>query len=187
MSSGFRAAGDTIEATFHGEEASVLRRLVAELVELLRSDLPERESEPNDPVEALIGDYSGPSQQPEDDVLARLLPNAYTDDEEAAAEFRRFTERGLREGKVANARVVLDALGDPDYSDALTVTVTREEVEPWLKVLTDLRLAIGTRLGVEENDEERWQSLPEDDPNRYVHTLYLWLGWLQESLVESLS
>lgn len=187
MSSGFRAAGDMIEVTFEGEEATVLQRLVAELVELLRSDVPERISEPGDPVAALIGDYSGPSEQPEDEVLARLLPNAYADDEPAASEFRRFTERGLRDGKVTNARVVLDALGDPDFSDQMTVTVKPGEVESWLKVFTDVRLAIGTRIGVEEDDEERWRTLPEDDPNRYVHHLYLWLGWLQETLVASLS
>lgn len=186
MSSGFHRSGDTIEVTFEGEEAIVLRRLVGELVELLRSDLPEREAEPGDPVAALIGDYSGPSEQPEDEVLARLLPNAYSDDEGAAAEFRRFTERGLRDGKVANARVVLEALGDPDYADKMTVVIKPDEVDAWLRTLTDVRLAIGTRLGVADNDEERWSSLPEDDPNRYVHHLYLWLGWLQETLVDSL-
>ena len=44
-------------------------------------------------------DFSGPTSAPEDPVLARLFPTAYPDDEEAAAEFRRFTEGGLRDGK----------------------------------------------------------------------------------------
>ena len=43
-------------------------------------------------------------------VLARLLPDAYRDDTEAAGEFRRFTEQDLRSGKVAAARTVLDTL-----------------------------------------------------------------------------
>ena len=34
-------------------------------------------------------------------MLARLFPTAYPDDEEAAAEFRRFTEGTLRDGKAA--------------------------------------------------------------------------------------
>ncbi len=33
---------------------------------------------------------------PEDPVLARLLPDAYRDDPEAAGEFRRYTEPALR-------------------------------------------------------------------------------------------
>ncbi len=35
----------------------------------------------------------GAAQTPEDPVLARLLPDAYSDDPEAAGEFRRYTSR----------------------------------------------------------------------------------------------
>lgn len=187
MSSGFRAQGDRLAVTFEGEEATVLRGLVGEIVELVRHDLPARESEPDDPVEALIGDYGGPSAPPEDEVLARLFPNAYSEDDEAAADFRRFTERGLRDAKVANAEVVLEALGDPSHADRLDVVLEAGHEQAWLRTLNDIRLAIGTRLGVTEDDEERWNSLSEDDPDRYVHHLYLWLGWLQETLVEALT
>ena len=46
-------------------------------------------------------DFSGPTAAPEDPVLARLFPTAYADDEEAASEFRRFTEAHAprREGR----------------------------------------------------------------------------------------
>lgn len=186
MSSGFRRRGQTVEVTLRGEEASVLRGLVREIVELVRHDLPAREAEPDDPVAALIGDYGGPTEPPDDAVLQRLFPSAYGDDEEAASEFRRYTERGLRDQKVANAEVVLESLGDPDFSDKVEVTVDAEQAQSWLRTLTDVRLAIGTRLGVEENDEEHWNSLPEEDPRRHVHHLYLWLGWLQETLIEAL-
>src|SRR5262249_58708344 len=53
---------------------------------------------------------TGPTSPPEDPVLARLLPDAYRDDPEAAGEFRRFTEQGLRSGKVAAAQTVLATL-----------------------------------------------------------------------------
>ena len=50
----------------------------------------------------------GPVTRPDDPVLERLLPDGYSEDEEGAedanADFRRYTERGLRDGKVANAR-----------------------------------------------------------------------------------
>ena len=43
-------------------------------------------------------------------MLARLFPTAYPDDEEAAAEFRRFTEGSLRDGKAAGAATIIDDL-----------------------------------------------------------------------------
>ena len=77
---------------FTGFEADLLRSLASQLVELLRNEVaaPRRAS---DPLEQLL-DFSGPTTEPEDPVLARLFPTAYPDDEEAAGEFRRFTERG---------------------------------------------------------------------------------------------
>ena len=55
----------------------------------------------------------------------------------------------------------------------------------WMRSFTDMRLAIATRLGVEEGDEDYWYSLPDDDPRAQVHDIYDWLGYLQETLVES--
>src|SRR3954451_4326259 len=77
-----------IIANFTGFEADLLRSLAGQLVELLRNESAapvERAS-----VEAML-DFSGPTTEPDDPVLARLFPNAYRDDEEAAGEFRRFT------------------------------------------------------------------------------------------------
>ena len=48
-----------------------------------------------------------------------------------------------------------------------------------------MRLAIATRLGIEEGDEEFWYSLPDDDPRAQVHDIYDWVGYLQETLVRA--
>ena len=55
-----------------------------------------------------------------------------------------------------------------------------------MRSFTDMRLAIATRLEVEEGDEDYWHSLPDDDPRAQVHDIYDWLGYLQETLVHSL-
>ena len=55
--------------------------------------------------------------------------------------------------------------------------------EAWMRSFTDLRLALATRLGVEEGDEELWHALPDDDPRAQAHDIYEWVGYLQESLV----
>ncbi|CAN5708263.1 hypothetical protein BH11ACT8_BH11ACT8_29320 [soil metagenome] len=97
-----------IIATFTGFEADLLRSLTGQLVELLRNEAAEPQDD-RDPFEALM-DFSGPTSEPDDPVLARLFPTAYPDDEEAAGEFRRFTEGALRDGKAKAAYSVIDTL-----------------------------------------------------------------------------
>ena len=59
-------------------------------------------------------------------------------------------------------------------------------MQAWLRCLTDIRLAIGTRLEVAEGDDDRWDALPDDDPGKAMHDVYEWLGYVQETLVRSL-
>lgn len=186
-----RRSGRVI-ATFTGFEADLLRSLAGQLVELLRNEAAAPR-EGGDPFEAML-DFSGPTQEPEDPVLARLFPTAYRDDEEAASEFRRFTEGALRDGKAAGAIAIIDSLEEAGLpaeldQDGLMIDVELEPAtaEVWLRSFTDLRLALATRLGVEEDDDERWAALPDDDPRGQAHDIYQWVGYLQETLVDALS
>ena len=139
--------------------------LAGQLVELLRNEAAVPRDDV-DPFEALM-DFSGPTQEPEDPVLARLFPTAYPDDEEAAAEFRRFTEGGLRDGKAAAAVAIIDGLEEAGLpqeltEDGLMIDVELDEptAEAWMRSFTDLRLALATRLEVEEGDEAYWTRCP---------------------------
>lgn len=185
-----RRSGRAI-ATFNGFEADLLRSLAAQIVELLRSErgTPEQSE---DPLEAMLGD-DGPTTEPEDPVLARLLPSAYPYDEEAASDFRRYTESALRDSKVAAACAIIDGLeeaglpaqvGEEDL--VIDVELDRAAGETWTRSLTDVRLALAARLGVEEDDQAYWQALPDDDPSAQAHDIYEWVGYLQETLVRSL-
>ena len=178
-------------ATFTGLEADLLRSLAAQLVELLRNEaaVPREHA---DPLEAMLS-FDGPTTEPEDPVLARLFPTAYVENAEAAAEFRRFTEGGLRDGKAAGAATIIDTLEDAGLPTDLgdqKVVIDVELDEPaalvWLKSFTDLRLALATRLEVEQDDEAFWRALPDDDPRSQAHDIYEWIGALQETLVDAL-
>ncbi|MCA1984168.1 DUF2017 domain-containing protein [Nocardioides nematodiphilus] len=193
MMSGFsyQRRGKQIAATFTGFEADLLRSLAAQLIELLHDEaaMPQQAV---DPLEALL-DFSGPTTEPEDPVLARLFPTAYQHDEEAAGEFRRFTEGTLREAKTAGAGAIVDALEEaglpPELREdglMIDVELSHPEAEVWLRSFTDLRLALATRLGIEEGDEDHWDQLDDEDPTGQVYGIYQWLGYLQETLVESL-
>lgn len=180
-----------IFATFTGFEADLLRSLAGQLVELLRNEAAAPH-DGRDPLEAMF-DFSGPTTEPEDPVLARLFPTAYRDDEEAAAEFRRFTESSLRDGKAAAAATIIETLEDAGLPPELTseglvidVELDRATAETWMRSFTDIRLALATRLGIEEGDEDYWDSLPDDEQVAQVYGIYQWVGVLQETLVDAL-
>jgi len=171
-----------VTARLDEDERELVDELLAEVSALLDDGLaPE-----SDPLEALVGITEGAST-PEDPALARLLPDAARDDPEAAAEFRRFTERGLRQRKrdaLATARATLARPG-PLVLDA-------GEAQAWLVALNDLRLVLAERLGLRTDDDaERLlaeaDAMAADDPRAWMSAVYDFLTWLQETLVTALS
>lgn len=192
MSSRFRRArSGAITLTLEPVEAAVLANLIGQIITLLK-DGDDREhssaESADDPLAATLdtgfgfGLDDGPVQPPEDEVLARLLPEGYRDDPEASAEFRRFTERELRARKIAVASTVLSTLGSGGK-----ITLDADRAQAWLLLLNDLRLAIGTRLSIAEDYEGAAASLAPDDPQLPMYELYEWLTWLQDSLVRALA
>lgn len=173
-------------------EISILRSLAVQLLELIGPG--EEPAEGADPLAALFAE--GPSEPPSDPALARLFPDAYghgddTDDElrEYASEFRRFTENDLRSRKREDGLAVvrtLDALSAAGEGGAV-LKLAPEDCRRWLGALNDLRLTIGSRLDVSDEDEgESLYRLPDSDPRKPMVMAYLWLGALQESLVETM-
>ena len=144
-------------------------------------------AEPADPLDdlaRLLGQAggAGPATPPDDPVLARLLPDAYGDDAEAAGDFRRFTEQELRNGKAAAARTVLATLPE----NGGRVRLSEEEAQVWLRALNDVRLALGVRLSITQDFEARLQDLDPADPRSAYMWVYDWLTFLQETLVRAL-
>ncbi|MFJ9829424.1 DUF2017 domain-containing protein [Streptomyces sp. NPDC101160] len=175
-------------------EVSILRSLAVQLMELIGPGDEPVAGE--DPLAALFAE--GPSEPPSDPALRRLFPDAYGDDtdelRQAAADFRRFTENDLRARKRDDALTMVRSL-DSLASDSAAageggggiLKLTVDESRAWLGALNDLRLTIGTRLEVTEDDEsEQLYRLPDEDPRKPMVMAYLWLGGLQETLVETL-
>jgi hypothetical protein len=153
-------------------EISIIRSLAVQLLELIGPG-PAEDAD-DDPLAELFAE--GPSEPPKDPVLQRLFPDAYSDPEgtpsarEAeeqraySSEFRRFTGEG---GAVPK--------------------LSAEDSRHWLGCLNDLRLAIGSRLDVvDEEDTDLLYRLPDEDPRKPMVMAYLWLGGLQDSLVTTL-
>ncbi len=143
--------------------------------------VPEADGDLPPDVAAILAS-DAPEGPPDDPVLARLFPDAYGEDPEAAGEFRRYTEQGLRSGKVAAARTVLATLP----SDGGRVRLSAGDAEAWLRSLNDVRLALGVVLGITEDYEREFTGLDPEDPRQaYLH-VYDFLTFLQETLVRAL-
>jgi Domain of unknown function (DUF2017) len=112
---------------------------------------------------------------PDDPTLRRLRPSAYEDDTEAEGEYRRLMDGELQEGRRAALRV----LAETATSDRLTA----EELDAWLRALTDLRLALGTRLAVTEDTYAR--EIDPREPDAHELAVFAYLSWLQEQAVEA--
>ncbi|MFF0749045.1 DUF2017 domain-containing protein [Streptomyces sp. NPDC004267] len=175
-------------------EVSILRSLAVQLLELIGPGDEPVAGE--DPLAALFAE--GPSEPPSDPALRRLFPDAYGDDtdelRQAAADFRRFTENDLRARKRGDALAMVRSLDSLSSDSAAAgeggggiLKLTPDESRAWLGTLNDLRLTIATRLEVTEDDEsEQLYRLPDEDPRKPMVMAYLWLGGLQETLVETL-
>jgi hypothetical protein len=191
----FRRSRGRVSARFTAAQAVILRNLVSQVAELMGTVAgpevtvagspagpgPGESALSLDELAAAIG-AAGPTSPPEDPVLARLLPDAYRNDPEAAGEFRRYTEQDLRSGKVAAAQTVLDTLP----AGGGRVRLGPEDAQAWLRALNDVRLAVGTVLGITEDYEDEMESASLADPRSAYLEVYHWLGYVQDSLVRAL-
>jgi len=167
-----RDASGAAVARFDREEAGILRHLAGEMLELLDRSVDDDQAR-NDP------------------ALARLLPDAYRDDAEAAAEFRRFTAPDLAGRKMDDARAVTAALDAGDdsahrgvFAGLGEVSVRLEEPQAlsWMRALTDMRLALAARLGILDSDDGLE---PADENAAAIRSVYDWLGAVQDGLVRA--
>lgn len=111
---------------------------------------------------------------PGDEVWDRLHPAAY-EDADAAAEFRDLVEDDVdqqRVERIGMCRAELTGSGGD-------LRLEEESLQRWLVTVNDIRLAIGTRIGVTADDDPADPAFAEDRGR----LLYGWLTWLQDALV----
>lgn len=193
----FRAVPGGYAAELEPAERRIIARVVADTGELLGSPLgqsgPDGEPGADDDAAALaaLAWEPGASQPPQDPALARLLPPA-SDNEELAAELRTLTEGSLRATKVEQLAVIHDVL----TAQSRFVVVREGTERSWLAGLTDVRLVLASRLGIEnDEDAERIYARaggeePQTEADEFesaLTSLYAALTWWQESLLEAMS
>lgn len=188
MTKGFRRRRDgQIEIKLSDDEMALLRQVVSEMLGLLSSASEASEGadqgdDEQDSLARMVG-IGGSTQAPDDPVLARLFPDAYSGDPEAAGEFRRYTEDSLREQK----RAAIDGVSSGLSASQGHIVLDGEQAQTWLRALNDVRLALGTRLGVTEEAHQELAQMDPDDSRYPGYAAYDWLSFVLETLVRALS
>ncbi len=63
------------------------------------------------------------------------------------------------------------------------VAVEPADQQAWLRTLTDIRLIIASRLGIETDDD---QGRTDTDEDMMMRDVYDWLGMVQGTLIEAI-
>ena len=124
-----------------------------------------------------------------DPAIARLVPDAYADDDAASDDFREMTERDLLERRRQDAGEVLGSLSeasalpeDADPGDEVLMELVELRLDPellraWLRCLAAIRLVLATRLDIRSEEDH-----DVDDPR---FGIYEWLGYRLDGLVQA--
>jgi hypothetical protein len=182
-----RRRGGVVRVDLEAAEIVLLASLVGQVRELLVDGLPESSGDAADPLAAIVGLPASAMPVSEDPALARLLPDAYREDDEAAAEYRRLMDGDLRMQKAGALQRVLDDLSGNGtaHGDGQRFELPDGAITPWLYALTDVRLTLGTRLDVSEDWEADLGRLDPGSPQFAGFAVYDWLSWLQNAIIEA--
>lgn len=182
------------------EERAVIARVVADVGLLLGGEPFGMEIDvadvDEDSVFRHLRGLENALTDPDDPAVLRVLPNAAPDDREIADEFRRFTEPELRSLKVDRLRTIWRALNE----DGPEWIIPAADAMSTAAALTDVRLVLASRLGLETDDDATELHAEIDrahdattgsdaadtvqNPERvWLGMLYQALTWLQESLM----
>jgi hypothetical protein len=166
----FRSTPDGYVARWERVERHVLARVARDVAELVRA-----ESGLGPDVEAGEGvAFTGVGRVPHDPAVQRLLPDAHRDDADVAADFRHLTQTDLAAAKVARLEAFADLI-DPDHgasdedddladdvdlglvddagwSTSGEVRVAREDAQAFAGALTDVRIVLAERLGLDDDE-----------------------------------
>ncbi|HEX5596457.1 MAG TPA: DUF2017 domain-containing protein [Micromonosporaceae bacterium] len=162
----FQRQGEHCVARLSADEVRVLRKVAAEVVELLTDGF----------------DHGDP-------VVERLFPDIYPQNSVESAEFRHYTEGELKTGKIDQAGAILAVLPANAGGD---VQLDAEAAEAWLRAINDARLAMGVRLEITAETDlggELDEAVLRDPTSSRVFQLsvYAYLGYVQESLLHAMT
>lgn len=180
MARAFKNTRKGITGHLEPGERELIRRLFEDIIAMLEPETAAAE----DPLAAMVG-LDSHAIRPEDSALLRLLPDAVHGDDDAALEFRRLTERSLREEKLAALRASTLLL---EHSP---LQLNQEQARLFARAVNDVRLVLADRLDIRTDEDAQalhdiddWSQA--EDLDTYLALVYNFLTWLQEALMQAL-
>ena len=177
------AAGPRFRSVLASHEAALLQNMATSLIAMLE----ERESSsPSDELEQITGMKTGNARPPDDATMSRLLPDFFKPQSghpagSASAESLNGALRSLHEPEIIDAkRVAVQRLLDTVPNGGGRIELTEDDANHWIAAVNDVRLALGTMLGIGPDGPDR---LPAGHPLAGHLDVYQWLTVLQEYLV----
>lgn len=178
--------GPRFRSALEPHEAALLHNMVGSIVGML----DEREEDaPRDELSELTGIRTGHSSPPEDDTMARILPDFY----------RPQTDHPAGSGTADSLNSALRSLHEPEIIDAKRdaaarvlstcpsgggrLEISEDDANAWIASVNDVRLALGTMLDIDPDTPDR---LAPEHPMAGHLEVYHWLTVLQEYLVLAL-
>lgn len=180
MARAFKNTRKGITAHLEPGERELIRRLFEDIIGMLERE----DAAAEDPLAAMVG-LDPDATRPGDSALLRLLPDAVRDDDAGALEFRRLTERSLREDKVAALRASSLLL---EHSP---LQLSQDQARLFARAVNDVRLVLADRLDIRTDEDAQalhdiddWSQA--EDLDTYLALVYNFLTWLQEALMQAL-
>ena len=174
------ADGARFVSALEPHEVALLKNMATSIQEMLDD---RQAGSPSDPLEEITGIRTGNPKPPEDATLIRLLPGFVKDPqagqatpEESNSVLRSLHEPAIIDAKIVAAQRLLATL--PEGGGQLELS--EADAQAWIAAINDIRLALGTMLGIGPEMPDR---LPAGHPMAIHLEVYGWLTVLQEYLV----
>jgi hypothetical protein len=180
------AGGARFRSSLAAHEASMLKNLVTSMLEMLDD---RQTSSPADELEQITGIRAGNPQRPEDATMRRLLPDFFRSEHShpagsATAESLNGALRSLHEPAIIEAkREAGERLLHTMPAGGGRFELDRDDANAWVASINDIRLALGTMLGIGPSGPEQ---LDDGHPMAGHLDVYQWLTVMQEYLVLAL-
>ena len=164
----------------------MLHSLVKSMLNMLND---RGSSAPADELEEITGIKAGNPQRPQDATMRRLLPDFYRSERShpagsAAAESLNAALRSLHEPEIIEAKCEsCEQMLRTMPAGGGRFELTGDDANAWISAVNDIRLALGTMLGIGPGGPE---PVPDDHQLAGHHDVYQWLTVMQEYLVLAL-
>ncbi len=157
------------------------RRVKRVGVDRYRLKLPDQERELLTTLAPQLRELLTAGSANDDPSLTRLFPTAYANDPERDAGYQALVRDELLEKRFET----IDVIESTVAATADGAELDGDELSAWMRAVNDLRLVLGTRLDVSEDDDPT--DIDPTDPEGAAWGIYHYLGMLVALIVDAMA